>query len=234
MPYHSATVCTVTGSPNEIDRFLSAHIAKAENGSDMFPFDTIIPRPECVDATEWSSTADAGFFALTGLIDDRFGFALNPMKVSAEHHGFNGDFFEYRAWLQETRPDAIAAGEAHLRCFRETGYRYWADWNIANWGTQCTGFNCEIRERAEGRAVLGIDSARWSPRRIFRKLAVMYANTIFSVISLCDRSLVYRAEFNGPNDFEIVVDVTDELLDEIFDRRPRSDRERGAATSRQS
>lgn len=195
MPNHVTTVVTMTGSQSDIDRFCAAHIV-----DDNFLFETIIPKPPCVDKTESGTLATAGFYALTGCIMTRFidlwshpferyrkDFEENPKLTSIEF---------FREWLEVHDPEAIEKGKATLACFRETGFFDWYDWSIANWGTKWGAYEFKLRSREPERLVIEFQTAWNVADPIFRKLAELYQEADFTLAAIDEGGPEYDGHYS--------------------------------------
>lgn len=202
MPNHYTTVCTVTGHPSLIETFQSTHIVATEDKSERF-FDlgTVIPKPDCVEGTESGSEADAGFYALTGLIHARFVWGtINPMEGYASR-GFplsplsTPDHFA--AWLRVHRPGVIEKGERQLRCFRETGHLSWYEWSYANWGTKWNTYQFKLREDIGERLVFEFQTANGAPTPVFKALAARYPGLSFALVTIDEGGPEYVGLFDS-------------------------------------
>lgn len=211
MPNHLTTVCRVTGPEPAIASFRAKCIvpvvnehALADAPKERFDLSTVIPRPACVDATTSGSEADAGFFALTGLNHVAFArFNSNPMeRYAASPGGFpigpmstpTGDF---REWLAEKHPSAIAAGEASLRCFRETGYRDWYEWSYACWGTKWNSYDYEERSNEPAAFVFKFETANGFPGPVFRELAKLFPSLTFDIDTIDEGGPEFVGHFSA-------------------------------------
>lgn len=233
MPNHITTVLTVTGDETAIAALVARHIAKVKDRdgaeSDHLDFATIIPRPACVDATESGTEADAGFYALTGLVRTTFpSLAWNPM-AAYEAQGFKIDRLtsnrEFAAWLREHRPQVIAKGEASLRCLRETGYLNWHEWSIASWGTKWGAYSMAIRERAPGRFVAKFETAWDVPVPVLDALAKLYPALHFATESIDEGGGEYVGEWRAADNVASLVKVPDDAARyvRVYGRAPDSD-----------
>lgn len=202
MPNHITTICTATGAPAQLDRFTAAHIRKKEDGRDWFDLATVIPVPACVDGTESGSEADAGFYALTGLIHNRF-LCLPPFNPATHYvqRGFHADGFvtheHFRDWLAEHAPEVLAKGEKSLQCFRETGHRGWYDWNVANWGTKWNSYDYAQRSREPERFVFKFETANGFPGPVFEKLAELFPELTFEVVTIDEGGPEFEGRYAG-------------------------------------
>lgn len=202
MPNHITTVCTVTGPPADVDRFVATHIV-AEDEKPFFGFQTVIPAPACVEGTESGTESDAGFYALTGFVSSKFACfpIMNPMVGYAKHSAFpvhqlstNADF---AAWLAEHRPDVLEKGRKMLACFRETGCPSWYEWNIRHWGTKWNSYEYAERSREPGRFVFQFETAWSVPKPILAKLTELHPTLTFALASIDEGGPHYVGEYAG-------------------------------------
>lgn len=201
MPNHVTTVCTITGPEDDVTRFEENHGAK-------FDFDTIIPRPESIKATESGSEASLGVFALTGHFDKQFVFQpqTEAEYLRAYCYRFGVSTREdLRNYLAEHNPRALALGRAAVAAFEETGFYDWYEWCCARWGTKWGAYSVEPRERAIGKLVFKFETAWSFPTPIFERLAKLYPSLTFSVLSFDEGwGFACTGEFNGACDFATV------------------------------
>ena len=186
MPNHVTNVLTVTGDPERVEAFRTAHIRfssdkESKEKWEHLDFQTVIPAPACVEGTEASNTAEEGFFALTGLAKTsfaRFDGAATRYFERYEKEGFEVNALtqpeHLRAWLAKKHPEVLVSGQKMLTCFRETGCMSWYDWNSKNWGTKWNSYSYKERSAEPGKFVCVFDTAWAPPVPIFAKLAELW------------------------------------------------------------
>jgi hypothetical protein len=171
MPNHLTTVCTVTGDLVAIYEFRSLAIRDAELGTKCFDLSQVVPQPPIVSETESGTEAEAGFYALTGMVQSRFfrfgaklpietyrgaGFAPGPMDT----------YETFANWLAENKPDVLEKGRKSLQCFRETGHVSWYEWCYANWGTKWNSYDFVERSDEPNKYVFEFQTANGIPEPI--------------------------------------------------------------------
>lgn len=229
MANHITTVCTVTGSPADIARFTAAHFRKREKDqSDFFDLGTIVPKPAIVDQTESGTEAEIGFYALTGLVHQRFGWSGgNPMVAYAQHGEFKMNQFttyeDFAEWLAEHKPQALEKGRRSLQCFRETGFRDWYDWSCSNWGTKWNTYDFKRRESADGRLVFQFQTANGVPEPVFAKLTEMYPEVVFDTVSIDEGGPEYVGRFTATERRLDKVEHSPDRYMMVYGRKPYSD-----------
>lgn len=230
MPNHITTVCTVTGSEGDVAAFALAHVkTETKNGEsrEWFDFGTIIPKPECVDASESSNTAEAGFFALTGFVKGTFSWSLRSPMGAYANRGFqvtpvtsHDDFAE---WLAKHEPEVLEKGRAMLACLRATGYPTWYEWSIANWGTKWGAYSYKQRESKPGKFTFEFQTAWSVPEPIFEALADRYPELAFDLVSIDEGGPQYEGAFHGPERLLQTVPDSADRYRLVYGREPYSD-----------
>jgi hypothetical protein len=201
MPNHFTNVLTVTGPADLIAVFRSSHIVASDKGLD-FDFRTVVSQPECVGKTESGTDADAGFYALTGLV--HVAFEMFAQGTPAQRWAARGYKFQplsshehFAAWLREKHPDVIEKGKAVLRCFRETGHRDWYEWNIANWGTKWGSYEYKERESAADRFVFEFQTANGVAEPVFEELSRRYPGLKLDLVVIDEGGPEYVGSYSG-------------------------------------
>lgn len=185
MPNHVTTVCTVTGPTDDIEKFYQRHICNTSEDKlgvkfDDFDFETIIPKPDVVKATESGSESDLGYFALTGKTIPRL-YAHKPsMPSGLDKDATRGELMQ---WLLKNNPTVLAKGAATIACLKETGSPDWYEWSIKEWGTKWGAYNYELRSREPGKLVFKFETAWSFPTPIFEHLRTMHPSLTFTVIA---------------------------------------------------
>jgi hypothetical protein len=198
MPNHVTHLVTVTGPEDDLAAFEAAHICKDLEG-EVFDFATVVFQPEIVNKTKADTESEKGFYALTGLVLERFSWGNRNFMLREE--GFEVTHFttfkDYAAWLGEHKPHVLEKGKVMVECFRQTGYMSWYDWNAANWGTKWNAYGFSRRDRAEGKIALSFDTAWSVPEPIFSALADRYPNLSFFVESIDECGQEYESTYCG-------------------------------------
>lgn len=226
MPNHVTCVCDISGSPADIAQIRKCHFKRNNDGDEYIAFETIIEKPACVDATEASSEADAGFYALTGLVPSKFSWTRHPMDrpdFPGNKLSTNSDFLE---WLKQTNPDAVTKGQRQLDCFRETGHRSWYEWNIANWGTKWGAYDFCWRSETAERLVFKFETAWSVATPILEKLADMYQETTIEIEAIDEGGPEYAGHYHGIKREFSEMQECDERYKRVYGReRPNYDDE---------
>lgn len=237
MPNHVTTVCTVTGPEATLDRFRENHIKRTDvvghrRTEHAFDFETIIPMPDVLRGIEASSDLDLGLlahgvldaFTHEPLIAALVGRTLEEQIVRATR-GEARTREQLVGWLKERRPEALALGERGMRAIDETGHRSWYEWRPKFWGTKWNAYGVDLRDAAPGRFVFKFETAWSFPEPIFRKLARLYPELVFEVVSFDEGGgFACSGSFGGANDFA-VVDATDDLHLAVYGHLPEQDDE---------
>lgn len=235
MPNHVTSIVTVTGSPEEVARFVETHIVppKDEQGDAKdpndrwFDFNTVIPQPAILKETTNGGHVDIGMFALYGYIDkskdwlNQF-FPNRDSTVPYERWPFLPKTVDTREklleHLRQNNPQALREAEASKRCLDETGHISWYEWCIENWGTKWGAYDYEERERGEGSFTFKFETAWSFPEPIFRKLEQVYPDLVFDVAAYDEGSnFGCRGQFNGRRDYRCDKSLaTEELYERVY------------------
>jgi hypothetical protein len=227
MPNHVTSVLTVTGPEAAITAFVAAHILKKDDGEE-FAFETIIPKPACVDKVEASNIAENAFYALTGLHKIEFpGLAVDPFAW-AKANGFVpssriANHEELLAWYQENKPAELEKGRAMLQCFRETGCLSWYDWNTEHWGTKWGAYQYKLRARVAEKLTIEFQTAWSVPLPILRKLMGMHLALRFELEAIDEGGPEYVGVFCLNEERFEKVDHDADRYRRVYGRDPYSD-----------
>lgn len=225
MPNDVTTICTITGPEPDVAAFVERHIIPDKDGETYFAFDTIIPKPPILNATESGSEATIGMMALVGDIvhTDFTHYKWIPESVLEEAPFYHAR--RVREWLEKEHPTALAKGRKCLQAIIETGYPTWYEWSIANWGTKWGAYNYEERERTDGRLTFKFETAWNFPEPVFSRLAKQYPALTLAIISYDEGgNFACEGEFNGRNDYRCDRALaTDDMYERVYGHKPESD-----------
>jgi hypothetical protein len=98
----------------------------------MPDFNKIIPQPEIIKDTEFSSD-------VIDRAKNAIRIAISKDKLLESLEQLNKMSLVFKRMNNEKLNDVIKA----IRCYQETGFFYWYDWNIANWGTKWNSYSCK-------------------------------------------------------------------------------------------
>jgi hypothetical protein len=218
MPNHVTTVCTVRGPEESVERFCALHLAGE------FDFNTVIPMPEILRDSESSSDVDMGLLALRGRVPSNTFLPRDEQsRIEFYSRGAARTRSEFLEWVKRTRPEALAKAERASRALDETGFASWYEWAPQFWGTKWSAYDFERRARSEGQVVFKFETAWAFPEPIFRKLALLFPDIVFAVVSFDEGwSFACTGSFGGENDFA-VVGATAELYEAAYGRKPDVD-----------
>lgn len=191
MPNHVTTKFTVEGRPSDVARFLLTHITHHEpDGSGEGPewqldFNTIIPKPACLEGIPSSSDVSLAVEALTG---------KTPEELSGKGLEFK-DFFPRSKWTAERKAnhqkqldnlsdEQLAMGKRAIQAIEECGYFDWYFWCIDHWGTKWGAYSFRWVSQDLDRLVFLFETAWSVPIPIFKKLAELYPDLRFGWVSI--------------------------------------------------
>lgn len=160
MPNHYATEVTIKGSQTDIEGFLTKHIVKEKDPTQLeaefFDFNTVVPMPEIIKGTESDSNVEAAIqFINTG-------DAPTIMKQ----------------WFDN--PETMAKARQSIKAQEETGYSNWYEWSRPNWGTKWNSYNFRRLRGSAKRACFTFDTAWAPPIPVLAKLVKDYPSLTFS------------------------------------------------------
>lgn len=212
MPNHATSICTITGPKESLQKFFDTHWVKGEEGA-FLDFQTIIPMPAILNDIPSDSYVQLARYALTD------GW-LSLQQFGCVKHLLTGPGFKWcqrvLEWLENESPKSIDEAKRSLRAIAETGSPDWYDWKTKHWGTKWGAYACEIRSSSLTELVLKFDTAWCFPTPVFEKLAEMYPDLTFAVVSCVEHGeAAYTGEFNGKDDFD-GVSRSSELFKSIF------------------
>jgi hypothetical protein len=214
MPNDVTTVCTVTGPDAEVDALIVKHVRPslrgANEGDEVFDFDTVIPMPRAIRNTirprgDKSRKAGAPIADVCDLHVDLYARAL-VSHWRASHIYDRSEWLpahvttweDVLAWYDRTRPAVAFWAKRALRAAAETGYPYGYLWRDANWGTSRNSYAFERRDRLVGRLVFRFITAWVFPRPIFDALAKMWPLLTFDTESIVQQDEQLVGHFRGP------------------------------------
>lgn len=179
MPNHVTTRVVLHGEPERIASFLQAHIREDQEGKRFLDFDTVIPMPESVKATDAKDDALLGFIAVTRNAEAAMRF-LEYHWIQAEGIRTPEQLFE---WVERSRPEDFAKGLARKKARDETGYDNYIAWANAIWGTKWSSYDYKETDPAEAgpRFEFRFDTAWYFPTPIFEKLADRWPEIAFEI-----------------------------------------------------
>jgi hypothetical protein len=245
MPNHVTTVCTVTGSPSDVARFVATHITpwkRRTDTVDQFDFDTIIPMPQSVKDTIRPMFDEATPEGVPlGQVGDGqielYAEALirNPRTFVVYRPGWLPEdvrrWGELRAWLDDKHPAAAFWARRALIAAAETGSPGWYEWSCAHWQTKWGSYDFKRRDESPGSFVFEFQTAWAFPEPIFAKLAAMYPECIFSVVTIDEGGPEYEGRYAGTSRVFERVPKSVERYRLVYGREPYSDDDDEAETA---
>lgn len=221
MPNHVTHRVQIFGSESDRSAFEAAHFV---NGG--LDFQTIIPQPPSVTATESSTSVALWFYVVTGTFPPsawkfgtpslrQYGWVPNTIKTAAE----------LEPWLAKKVPNGRAKAEAMIACLRETGHESWYEWCNEKWGTKWNAYSCTVVEHKEGASAFKFETAWSPPIPVFKELAKRWPGLIFDILSYDEGdNFACVGQFNGRNDYRKVA-VSPELYERAYGRKRPTDEE---------
>jgi len=157
MPNYVTNILHVHGdNPEEVFDFI-----RGEEDGQLFDFNKVIERPECLDISAVSV------------------FAVDPV----ENERLMRHYCEQNNWglTEEQLQERIAKDNKqiaiYLKNIEETGYRSWYDWSIDNWGTKWNA--CDARDNG-GDSII-FDTAWATPEPVIKTLSEKFPEYTFEV-----------------------------------------------------
>ena len=226
--------------------FRAAHLLTKEGKDGQpflhFDFATIVEQPPIVNEVEESSETELGFYALTGLAQQRMAFSAEPALVRYKrfHPSFELTALStpehMAAHMAQHYPRMLDKGRKQLECFRMTGHLSWLDWNTKHWGTKWNSYETELRKEAPGELVVAFQTAWSPPEPVFQALTARYPELELVGVSHDEGGWAYRWEgsqgafsaehIKDQEDVELAeADAHELTLAELRERRRRDESE---------
>lgn len=207
MPNNSTIRLSVTGPAEEIGRLLRDHWRRKDTDGDTLAadehldFETILPMPAILHGTQSGSQADMGIFLLTGR-------TASHWSALSEDRAAKLSDAERAICLQE--------GQKCLDAERETGFRNWYDWSIAQWGTKWNSYDGRIEAVTPDSFNLWFHTAWSYPAPVIERLAELFPALTFKATAVDEGDgWALEAEY-GPGDrrryYELEPDEARRLL----------------------
>lgn len=200
-----------------------------------------MPRPASIAATDVDGDATLGLAVLSTPAEDwiRAYDAVDPFSQGVpeqfvdtrlrilERHGLAGLEGEaLREAALKLDPNCIAAGQAALAAYGETGHFGWYHWGLANWGVRSEPEEGRFELHPDGAISLRFTTADRAPLAFYEAMAKAYPDLMFNGAAI-DEDNGYSVSFvtDEPGTLSIV-QGDDEDLDDAYKAvygRPRED-----------
>jgi len=200
MPNHVETLLTVTGTEENIKKFVeTCMIEKAKedwNGGGLqldpetgnpiifteLDFNKIIPMPESMHITSGTSTDNA--VALIKAENGDLSDILSSRSFLGSDCPDGTDEVEFIIGKLKKRvsDEDLKQGQMALDNIEKHGYKDWYSWSVANWGTKWGAYDCVVVENGGDDKTFFLEyNTAWSPASpIISKLGEMFPELMFT------------------------------------------------------
>ena len=219
MANNVTTTCTVTGPAASLAAFQARMFRpnEEEKGEVRFDFERILPKPDCIRATEKSCFVELGLIALGFAKEGTVERYLSYPFVQEEGVHTEEDL---KAWVERTKPEALENARLSVKALVETGYADEYSWACAVWGTKWNAYDGFGGSIEDGELSFGFDTAWGFPMPVFEALAKAFPDLVFSCACFDDGwGFAGSGEFNGKDDFALC-EASDELYELVFGEPP--------------
>ena len=187
MPNWASNRVVVTGAEEALTEFVRRHFRNdEEEGRPVFDFETVVPMPTVVRATDGLKDGDLGLIALDIALLGRttFGGRQTLEDVLGERWAREAGITSRAgllAYLEGHRPDVLEAAERLVACHRETGCDDWYEWSRSNWGSKWNAEATELIDLDVGSLTFFFLSASSMPEPVFRALGPLHPKLTFEI-----------------------------------------------------
>lgn len=194
-------------------------------------FQEIVPRPASVDATSRDGNVKLGLAVLSTPTEDwiRAYDGVDPFAEGVpekyvdtrtrilERHGLAGlEGDALRKAALKVDPDCLAAGQAALAAYGETGHFGWYYWGLANWGVRSEPEEGRFELHPDGAISLRFTTADRAPLAFFEAVAKAYPDLMFNGGSI-DEDNGYSVSFVTDEPGKLIISQgDDEDLDDAY------------------
>jgi hypothetical protein len=134
MPNHYTNKLTINGTPEQIKTVQ----AFCKNGDSDFDFGKVIPIPQSIKVVGEISSKITHAVEMFRDVP----YSTSPLVASMQEARRHKATLDTTDWEEEEFRQLNAA----LKAFDETGFMYWYDWNIANWGLKWNAYGFKSKK----------------------------------------------------------------------------------------
>lgn len=187
MPNWVANKVIVTGPEADIAAFVAKHFREDDEDGLVFDFETVVPVPDVVLATEGTADGELGLVALGLNLGRNDPHRPTLAEVLSETWARDAGIESCVALLdhlEQHRPDVLAAARKLITCHEATGFIDWREWSLHHWGTKRDGGPANIL--FSGSEVIGFafETASSMPEPIFRALGILHSTLGFEIAAI--------------------------------------------------
>lgn len=163
MPNHIQNRLTIIGSPERIKE-IREFIKSEEQEID---FDKIIPTPAVI-----KNVGEISHNIVTA-VETKYmaNISENPLLAIMQLNS--------RERVKTVKEDQKEDFEKACKAYEETGFVYWYDWNIKNWGTKWGAYDQQDKRNTNN--VIFFNTAWSTPRPIIKKLSELFTDVKFEL-----------------------------------------------------
>lgn len=228
MPNHVTHRVVFRGPSEALAAFKAKCFRPQREGEEpSLDFETLIPMPDSIRATESSSDVSSGLIVLGRTLPSRSPFS-NTSRTPTEMLAFPWvkeagvtDLDGLKKLLLERSPDCVAKAEAAIRAFEETGFTDWYDWSIEKWGTKWNAYSFEIMVDEPEELEFRFDTAWGVPEPILDAIAKEFP-TINGTVTAFDEgwNFAFIAAIAGGYCVGASQEANDELYERVYGYPP--------------
>lgn len=187
MPNWVANKVIVTGPEADLAAFVAKHFREDEEDGLVFDFETVIPVPDVVLATEGATDGELGLVAFGLDLGDDDPYRSTLAKVLSEpwtRDAGIGSRATLLAHLEEHRPEALAAARKLIACHGATGFIGWREWSLHHWGTKRDAGPVDILFSYSEVIGFVFETASSMPEPIYRALGIQHPTLGFEIAAI--------------------------------------------------
>lgn len=184
MPNWVANRIIASGPEADVALFIKRHFREHDEDGLILDFETVVPMPAVVRATEGATDGELGLVALGLDLGDGAPYRQTLAKVLSEpwvRDAGIGSRAELLAHLEEHRPGVLTAAQALAACHEATGTIDWYEWSLRHWGTKWNSGPVDVLFSDSEVIGFTFDTASSMPEPIFRALGILYPNLSFEI-----------------------------------------------------
>lgn len=184
MPNWVANRIIANGPEADVARFIERHFREDEEDGLVFDFETVVPMPTVVRATEGTADGELGLVALGRDLDSDRPYRMTLAKALATRwvrEAGIGSRAALLAHLEEHRPDVLAAARSLIACHDATGFVDWRGWLLHHWGTNRDAGPADILFSDSEVIGFTFETASSMPEPIFCSIGIQHPTLGFEI-----------------------------------------------------
>lgn len=184
MPNWIANKVIAIGPEADLAAFMEQHFRDDEEDGLVFDFETVVPVPDVVLATEGAADGELGLVALGldpgGDDPNRMTLAMALTTHWVREAGI-GSRAALLVHLEQHRPGVLTAARKLIACHEATGFIGWREWSLHHWGTKRDAGPADILFSDSEVIGFVFDTASSMPEPIYRALGIQHPDLNFEI-----------------------------------------------------